>query len=88
MIAALIFGLCLVTASLIVTLSNRPRVLEQRARRRMIVTTKGGAAFRGVLWESDAHCLVLRSAQTLPEGVPVDGELLLERGDVETIQIP
>lgn len=86
--ASLTFGLLLVTAACIFVYGNKPRILEHRARKTVVVTTRRGESFRGVLYDSDAHYLALRSAEALSDApVPVDGELLVER-DGATIQIP
>lgn len=87
--AVVALGLCVLLAACIVVLAHRPRVLHARALRTVIVTTKTGAAYRGCLHESDRDCVVLKSAESLGEqSFPVDGELLLHRADVDTIQIP
>lgn len=66
------------------------RVLRNRLRSRVLVTTKAGAAFEGVLWEHDREALVLRSTVQLQPGstpaVPVDGELMLFVADVAHMQ--
>lgn len=88
MIAALIFGACLITASLIVVYGNKPRALEHRARRTAVVTCKSGAVFRGVLYQSDRQAVVLRNAETLAGDatVVVDGEALVLTADIDYIQ--
>lgn len=58
--------------------------------RRVIVNTKDGQAFRGVLWQRKRDFLVLRDAAHLPkrqDPVPMDGEVLLFRPDVAFIQV-
>lgn len=64
------------------------RVLRQRRRFSLLVTTKIGAVYRGILYDSDAQCLVLRRAEALtPDGqVQVDGELILFLADIDTVQ--
>lgn len=69
------------------------RVMRTRLRRTAIVTLKGGSSFRGVLFEWDRECVVLRNAEALDVGqkretVSVDGEIVLLRGDVEFVQLP
>lgn len=58
--------------------------------RRVIVNTKEGRAFRGVLWQRRADYLVLREASIKNPGadpIPVDGEVLIFRPDVSFIQV-
>ncbi len=57
---------------------------------RVIVNTKTGKAFRGVVWARRSGYLVLRDAALLRgkgEAVPMDGEVLVPELDVEFIQI-
>ena len=65
------------------------RVLRQRRRFTVVVALKTGAVFRGVLYDSDAQCLVLRRTELLTAdapAAPVDGELIILLADVETVQ--
>jgi hypothetical protein len=58
--------------------------------RRVIVNTKEGRSFRGVLWQRRADYLVLRDAVLKNPGadpIPVDGEVLIFRADVSFIQV-
>ena len=68
------------------------QVIKKRLHYRVVVTLKSGAAFHGVLWETDRQALVLRDAEAVPGGtqapVGVDGELLLLWADVDFIQRP
>jgi hypothetical protein len=65
------------------------RVLKQRTRLAVIVTLKSKAAFRGLLFDHDDQCMVLRNTEALtPQGqTPVDGELIVFVADVDTIQM-
>lgn len=66
-------------------------MLAGRERSVVIVTTKPGRSYRGVLWDFDRTCLVLRNSEALDgaEGpLPVDGELLLMWSDVEFVNRP
>jgi hypothetical protein len=65
------------------------RVLKQRTRLAVIVTLKSKAAFRGLLFDHDDQCIVVRSAELLtPSGpTPVDGEVIVFVADVDTIQM-
>jgi small nuclear ribonucleoprotein (snRNP)-like protein len=59
-------------------------------KRRVIVNTKTERAFRGILWCRRWGYLVLRSAEMLKgrgETVPVDGEVVIERSNVDFIQV-
>lgn len=59
-------------------------------RRRVLVNLVDGKAIAGVLWARRGPLLVLKDA-TLhgpgPEPVPVDGEVLVERGRVDFVQV-
>lgn len=59
-------------------------------RRRVIINLKSGLAFRGILWNQAGDLLVLRQAEILKEdrALQVDGEVIIERGEVEFIQAP
>jgi small nuclear ribonucleoprotein (snRNP)-like protein len=69
----------------------RSRVISSRLRERVIVTTKAGASFAGVLYSHDDKALVLRDTQALGAGdrstdLPLDGELIVLLPDVAYIQ--
>lgn len=69
------------------------RVLRSRLRQPCLVTTKTGATFTGVLFESDRQSLVLRNAEAVgaaedKSNVPLDGEILVLLADVAYIQRP
>ncbi|HRU06816.1 MAG TPA: hypothetical protein P5137_13690 [Candidatus Brocadiia bacterium] len=58
--------------------------------RQMVVNTKTGHAFRGVLWRRRRGYLVLRNAEMLRPGgeaVAMDGELVIERENVDFLQV-
>ncbi len=58
--------------------------------RRVIVNTKTDRSFRGVLWRQRAGYLVLRNAELLkPRGetARVDGEVVIERENVDFVQV-
>lgn len=66
------------------------RVLRNRLRSRVIVTLKGGASFRGVLFDADSQAVVLRDVEHLgdrPGPNPVDGELVVLTADVLYLQL-
>lgn len=70
---------------------SRDRLVRSRLRDRVIVTLKSGVAFSGVLVEADAKSFILRDAQALTphdSPVPVDGELVVARPDVDYLQRP
>lgn len=71
----------------------RSRVITSRLRERVIVTTKTGEAFAGILYSHDDKALVLRETQALGAGerstdLPLDGELIVLLPDVAYIQKP
>lgn len=59
--------------------------------RQVIVNTKTGHAFRGVLWRKRGGYLVLRNAGMIAKQsdtrVPVDGELVIESSNVDFMQV-
>jgi len=58
--------------------------------RRVIVNCKTRNVFRGVLWQRRRGYLILRQAILLrPDGdrVTVDGEVMIERDNVDFIQV-
>lgn len=59
-------------------------------RRRVLVNLKSGSAFRGILWQHRGPLLVLRGAELLETGAeprPVDGEIVVERSNVDFVQV-
>lgn len=58
-------------------------------RRTVIVNLKTSKAFRGVLWKERGGILVLRQADLHEKGtvVTVDGEVVLERSNVDFVQL-
>lgn len=84
-----VIAAAIVLSALLVVFANHPRVLRARARKTVVVTLKSGATFKGVLTTSDRDALVLRSTVALGDAVvPVDGELLVLRSEVDYIQLP
>lgn len=66
------------------TLSRYP------VKRSVVVNTKSGRAFRGVLWAKRGPLLVLKNATLIEAGMTtqVDGEVLIQRIDIDFIQVP
>lgn len=59
-------------------------------KRTVIVNTRTERAFRGVLWRRRWGYLVLRNAELLKvrgETVPMDGEVVIDRANVDFIQV-
>lgn len=72
---------------------SRSRVLSSRLRERVIVTTKTGRSFVGILFSMDDKALVLRDTAAIGVGdnqtdLPLDGELIVLLPDVDYIQKP
>lgn len=72
---------------------SRSRVLSSRFRERVLVTTKDGASFDGILYSADKTALVLRGASAVGQGenktnLPLDGEIILLLADVAWLQRP
>lgn len=60
------------------------------AKRRVVVNTRTDRAFRGVLWRRAWGYLVLRNAELVKPGgetVRMDGELVIEAGNVDFLQV-
>ena len=56
------------------------------------MNTKTGTAFRGVLWRRRRKYLILRNAQLVKrspytERVPIDGEVMIEAGNIDFLQV-
>ena len=69
------------------------RLLKERLLYRVIVTTKAGAAFEGVLFEVDPQAWVLRDAYAVGAGekgtnLSVDGEVVILAADIAYAQRP
>lgn len=59
-------------------------------RRRGIANLKSGRTFRGILWKQSGPLVVMRQAEMLEAGrepIPVDGEVVIERSEIEFIQL-
>lgn len=59
-------------------------------RKKVIVNLHSSRAFVGILWAQRGPLLVLRNATMHDAGAPpssVDGEVVIERGQVEFIQV-
>lgn len=71
---------------------SRDKLMRARMRKTVVATLKTGATFRGVLFEMDGRTVILRNAEAIGadpgKHIPVDGELLLSRADVEFLQRP
>lgn len=68
-------------------------MLSSRFRERVLVTTKTGATFDGILYSADKAAIVLRQVAAVGEGenktdLPLDGELILLLADVAWLQRP
>ena len=84
--------LTLLLATALWLVSTRDRLVRGRLRDELIVTMKSGEAFRGVLTEADSRSFVMRNAKALTDAtarpVPVDGELILDRAQIDYFQRP
>lgn len=58
-------------------------------RQTVIANTKTKLAFRGVVWQQDHYCLVLRNASLIERGSakPVDGEVVIPADNVDFLQV-
>lgn len=93
---ALTLLVALVTAAVVSLawwLARRPGHVDRRLRQRVIVTTKAGAAFDGLLFEADRTAWFLRDASALRMGeantnLPVDGEVVILTSEIAYAQRP
>ena len=64
------------------------RAYKTLVARTLIINTKSDKAFRGVLWGEARDYLILRNAVLIAgQETPIDGELLVERANIDFIQI-
>jgi len=59
-------------------------------KRRVIVNTKSGKAFRGILWKETLDFIVLKQAELLRSGsevVGMDGEIVIYKTDIDFMQV-
>ena len=59
-------------------------------KRTVVINTKTERAFRGVLWRAGWRYMVLRNVEMIGPGrevTPVDGEVVVERNNVDFIQV-
>lgn len=59
-------------------------------RRQVVVNTKTDRAFRGILWRKAWGYVVLRNAELVKAGgetVRMDGEVVIERSNVDFLQV-
>lgn len=92
-IAFVIVPLVLLAAALVAWWVLRAGILRSRFREQIVVTSKSGDSFAGILFASDRRALVLRQAVAVGAGenrtdLPLDGELILLLADVAFIQRP
>jgi hypothetical protein len=58
--------------------------------RRVLVQTKSGRAYTGVLWQRRRDLLVLKGAEMLEPGnqpQPMDGDVLVDRVEIDYVQV-
>lgn len=79
----LLAGICVHTWDLLA--SRRAGI-----RRRVLVQTKSGRAYTGVLWQRRRDLLVLKGAEMLEPGnqpQPMDGEVIVDRVEIDYVQV-
>ena len=62
------------------------RVVADSVKRRVVVASKAGESYVGVLFDADDRSFVLVDAAT-PDGDPIDGQLVVLRDDVAYVQV-
>lgn len=95
MLMATVILEALLVAGLVAALARTApadRLLRERLREDVVVTMRSGEAFRGVLFAADGRSFILRDAKALTDAsarpVPVDGELILPRDQIDYFQRP
>lgn len=81
-------ALALAIAVALVVIRNRNDRLALR--RRVVVNKHDGTALDGVLWARRGRTLVLKNALLLQTGLepaPIDGEVLVDRDNVDFVQV-
>lgn len=78
---------CVVVA--LVVRDRRTSPWADKVRRPAVVTLRTGVAFQGLVWSVDPQLMVLREAAILTAdgSAPVDGELVVERSQVDYVQV-
>ena len=62
--------------------------LDYLVKKKVIVNLKSNVSFRGIMWYTDRRYMVLRNAEILSEDLKkLDGEVVIERKEVEFIQV-
>lgn len=93
LLATLLVAVCSGSSAFYAWRSTATGLLNERRRRRVLVTLKTGEAFSGVLFAVDRDAIVLREAVAVAygarsENVAVDGEALILRSDIAYLQLP
>lgn len=68
------------------------RIIRNRLRRQVLVTTKNGDAFRGVFFDADSQAVVLRNAELADprsdkQFIAAGGEVVILVADIAYLQI-
>lgn len=83
----------LVTMSVLELVRRRravaPEPWAEKVRRPAVVTLRTGVSFQGLVWSVDRELMVLREAAIVtPDGpAPADGEVVVERSQVDYVQV-
>lgn len=90
MIPLAILAAGLLIAGAVVFAAQFEQVIRSRRGHKVIVTCKNGNAWRGHLAQTDRRIVVLRNTERLSgsDAVIVDGEVLLDRADIDFMQRP
>jgi|GEM_PF-6296902 len=79
-------ALLVAVGSVAVLVLRRRSGLRRRLRRTLVVTTKDGHSFRGVLAAEHADCLVLEQAELLDEQLTIGGQAVLLLANISWAQ--
>lgn len=89
-IVVLAVATCVLAAGVLVHLIDVVWAKRLMVRRRVLVSLRSGNAVTGVLWVRRGRSLVLRAAQLLEPGAepsPMDGDVVLDRDQIEFVQV-
>lgn len=89
-LVVLALGVCVIAAGVVVHLVDVLWARRLMVRRRVLVQLRSGNAVVGTLWVRRGRTLVLKSGELHEPGsqpTPMDGDVVLDREQVEFVQV-
>lgn len=83
-------GVLFLLAGVVVHVWDLLAARRMGVKRRVLVQTKSGRAYTGVLWQRRRDLLVLKGAEMLEPGnqpQPMDGEVIVDRVEIDYVQV-